>query len=260
MTLPCSATIAPECLGAALPPNRNPGRGFSYTIEHESSHFLGLLHPHDTNPVEKNSAGQWEYYSQIYVSMGDFSQAPTTYAGSFSPFSVLDQDIIQRGHAAEYMRMAQDTIADAYLRDGVSGRTSPSDATAKRQAEMQRWRTLGSQLFACGDYLHAEHAMRNSLLASQGVFGPVVPPRQLKAGERVLFQVEPQAVYGPDGGSLPGCARTAAFHDTGPSADSAGLGGLGLGGIGGLPFAAIGVAGVAAGAARRRRARALIGR
>ena len=89
--------------------------------------------------------------------------------------------------------MAQDTIADAYLRDGVSGRTSPSDATAKRQAEMQRWRTLGSQLFACGDYLHAEHAMRNSLLASQGVFGPVVAPRQLQAGERVLFQVEPQA-------------------------------------------------------------------
>ena len=59
--------------------------------------------------------------------------------------------------------------------------------------------------------------MRNSLLASQGVFGPVVPPRQLKAGERVLFQVEPQPVYGPDGGSVPGCARVGAFHATGPS-------------------------------------------
>jgi hypothetical protein len=98
--------------------------------------------------------------------------------------------------------------------------------------------------------------MRNSLLASQGVFGPVVPPRQLKAGERVLFEVEPQAAYGPDGESVPGCARTAAFHDTGPSADSAGIAG-GLGGAGGLPLAAIAVAGVAAAAERRRRGRAL---
>ena len=248
--------IAPECLGQALPPNRNPGRGFSYTIEHESSHFLGLLHPHDTNPVQKNSAGQWEYYSQIYVSMGDFSQAPTTYAGSFAPYSVLDQDIIQRGHTAEYMRMSQDNIADAYLRDGVAGRTSPSDATVKRRAEMERWRTLGSRLFACGDYLHSEHAMRNAFLASQGVFGPIVAPRQLRAGERVLFEVKPQAVYGPAGGGLPGCAQAEAFHDTGPSAE-AGVGGIsGSGFPGAVPLAAIGVAGVATGAARRRRARA----
>src|SRR5207244_3745909 len=94
-----------------------------------------------------------------------------------------------------------------------------------------------------------------SFLASQGVFGPVVPPRQLRAGERVLFEVEPQAVYGPDGGGLPGCAQAEAFHDTGPSAEAhvAGIPGSGFPGV--FPLAMIGVAGVAAGAARRRRAR-----
>ena len=137
--------IAPECLGVAVPTNRKPGAGFSYVIEHESSHFLGLLHPHDTNPVEKNSAGQWEYYSQVYISLGDFSQAPTTYAGSFSPYSVLDQDIIQRGHAAGVHADGAGHDQRRVPGYGVVGRTSVSAATAKRQAEMERWRALGSR-------------------------------------------------------------------------------------------------------------------
>src|SRR3954453_7146135 len=48
--------IAPGCNGV---PPISGGSGFSYTIEHESSHFLGLTHPHDYFVVaEKKKAGK----------------------------------------------------------------------------------------------------------------------------------------------------------------------------------------------------------
>jgi hypothetical protein len=57
-------------------------------------------------------------------------------------------------------------------------------------------------------------------LASQGVFGPVVEARQLKPGERVLFKLEPQPVYGLDGGAVKGCAAPARLDAaSGPFAD-----------------------------------------
>lgn len=221
-----SVPVAPGCNG--VPPYAN--RAFSYVVQHEASHFLGLLHPHDTLVVEQNEEGRWERYAQTYVSLFDFSQAPTTYAGSFYPYSVLDQDIIQRGHWAEYLRQAQDTIADAYLVDGMDGRAGPSAATLERQAQMERWRALGAQLFACGDYLHASHAGRNAVLAAQGVFGPVVAPRQLSPGERVLFDVRPQPVFGPDG-RIDGCDAGAALPRLGGGAGAGGAGGAGGGAL-----------------------------
>lgn len=217
-----STPLAPGCHPL---PGFSTG-GFSYVVEHEASHFLGLLHPHDSLIVEKNAEGKWERYAQTYVSLFDFSQAPTTYAGSFFPYSVLDQDIIQRGHWAEYVRQAQDTIADAYHVDGSSGLAAASAATLERQAQMERWRAVGAQLFACGDYLHASHAGRNALLAAQGVFGPVVAPRQLSPGERVLFDVRPQPVFGPDG-RIDGCSAAAALPHVGSGSGAAGGGGGG---------------------------------
>lgn len=200
----CSKSpLAPECKGAPIP-TQDPGSGFSYTIEHEASHFLGLTHPHDSVMVEKDDEGRWDYYKSQYTVLYDFSQAPTTYAGSFAPYSVLDQDIIQRGHVAEYLQMAQDWLADAYLQDGVAGYGAPTKATYKRQAAMEGWRDRAAALFRCGDYLHAEYAARNAYLAAQGVFGPAVAPRPLQPGERVLFRVTPQPVYGPDG-AIAGC-------------------------------------------------------
>ena len=130
--------------------------------------------------------------------------APTTYLGDFAPYSVLDQDIIQRGHTAEYLSQVQDYLADAYLLDGICRAHVPERAD---QAEGQRATALAeeaSQLFACGDYLHAERAMRNASLAAQGV-RPDRAPRQLKAGEKVLLEVNPQPVFGIDGGSVQGC-------------------------------------------------------
>jgi hypothetical protein len=88
----------------------------------------------------------------------------------------------------------------------MSGLDRPSAHTARRQAEMERWRDQAAGLLACGDNLHAEYAARNASLAAQGVFGPSVDPRPLQPGERVLFNIHPQAVYGPDGQAVPGCA------------------------------------------------------
>jgi hypothetical protein len=200
-----SKPFAPGCNGV---PPISGGSGVSYTIAHESSHFLGLTHPHDYITVAKDSKGAFSYYGSGFAKYADFSMAPTTYAGAFAPYSVLDQDIIQRGHTAEYLRQSQDFLADAYLQDGMAGRTRISGTTQAKVTQTGNWRGLGSTLFACGDYLHAERAMRNAALAAQGVFGPIVAPRPLKAGERVLFRVDAQAAYDADGKVKKGCAGT----------------------------------------------------
>jgi hypothetical protein len=208
-----SKPVAPGCNGV---PAISGGSGFSYTIEHESSHFLGLTHPHDfivVAPVGNQKT--WSYYGTGFAKYADFSMAPTTYAGAFAPYSVLDQDIIQKGHTAEYLRQAQDYLGDAYLQDGMAGRSKPSPATGQKVSRSGYWVGMGSGLFKCGDYVHAEQAMRNAALAAQGVFGPVVKPRLLKPGEKVLFQVSPQAVYGPDGQKVRGCKAGAPPHAVG---------------------------------------------
>lgn len=193
----------PGCGG--VPPTRAHGYGFSYTVEHESSHFLGLTHPHDYFTVEKDATGRWNYFGEQSAHLADFSMAPTTYAGAFAPYSVLDQDIIQRGHIAEYLRLTQDYLADAALQDGMAGLHQPGPLTQRKVREAGNWRAQASALFGCGDYVHAEHAMRNATLAAQGVFGPIVAPRLLKPGEKVLFSVKGQPVFGPDGQPMRGC-------------------------------------------------------
>ncbi|MFN2590297.1 MAG: hypothetical protein ABR518_05975 [Actinomycetota bacterium] len=199
-----SQPFAPGCNN--IPPAVDPGRGFSYTVQHEASHFLGLLHPHDSLTVDRDSTGRWRYYGTSYRHYGDHSMAPTTYAGSFAPYSVLDQDIIQRGHTAEYLRMTQDLLADAYLLDGMKGLAGPSSSTKRKVREAGRWREMASRLFGCGDYLKAERAMRNAFLAAQGVYGPVVKARPLEPGEKVLFKVNPQRSYSAEGKVNKGCS------------------------------------------------------
>jgi LPXTG-motif cell wall-anchored protein len=215
----CSKSpAAPECNG--VPPEG--GLGFSYVVTHESAHFVGLTHPHDSTIVEKNEEGEWDYYKDQLAKLFDFSQAPTTYAGAFAPYSVIDQDIVQRGHAAEYVQMAQDLLFDAYLQDGIAGSNGPSEATMKKVSEVARWEQLGSRLLACGDLLHAEYAMRNAFFAAQGIYGPEVEPKLIAPGEVALFKITPQAVYGPDG-PLTGCATvTGASLDPGAPAPAPG--------------------------------------
>lgn len=203
-----SKPFAPGCNGV---PPISAGAGFSYTVQHEASHFLGLLHPHNTVTVNKAQNGTWTSYADLQSWYANFSMAPTTYFGAFAPYSVNDQDIIQRGHVGEYFQQADDYLEDAVRADGMAGRASLSPATKRKMRQVAKWREQASELFGCGDNLQAERAARNMFLAAQGVFGPVVEARQLEPGERVLFKVEPQPVYGVDGEAVAGCAKVRAL-------------------------------------------------
>ena len=126
-------SMTEECL-----PSQESGTGFSYTIEHEAAHNLGLSHPHDGSygvdkcPEGTANAGKWECYWSGLGWMYDISAAPTTYAMSYRPYEVEDQDNLQRGHAVEYLLAAQDALRDR-LKDQVrEGRTKPTKAWKSR--------------------------------------------------------------------------------------------------------------------------------
>ena len=54
--------------------------------------------------------------------MFDISAAPTTYAMSYRPYEVEDQDNLQRGHIAEYLLAAQDALRDRLKDQAAAGR------------------------------------------------------------------------------------------------------------------------------------------
>lgn len=182
-------------------PTQDSGGGFSYTIEHEAAHNLGLSHPHDGSygvdrcPAGHPQAGQWECYWQGLGWMYDVSAAPTTYAMSYRPYEVEDQDQLQRGHTAEYLIGAQDALRDRLSKEAAAGRTTPSDAWNADFSRMKQWRTQAGELFRKGDYLHSEYAARNAALAARGVpqtAANTSAPKLVEAGQVFYFTVNPQ--------------------------------------------------------------------
>lgn len=170
------------------------GGGFTYFVEHEASHSLGLLHPHDSVGVDKDANGKWNYYYDTFVWLPDMTQSPTTYLGVIYPYGVWDQDNLMRGHVAEYIQSAQDAIADAYFeagRRGIGGIDQAPEVVARGKL-MTSYLEKGRSLFANGDYLHAEYAFRNAHLAAAGHTGPDVEPRELRPGDKVFFKINPQ--------------------------------------------------------------------
>jgi len=188
-------------------PTQDTGGGFSYTIEHEAAHNLGLSHPHDGSyGVDKCTtgpkAGKWECYWSGLGWMYDISAAPTTYAMSYRPYEVEDQDNLQRGHIAEYLISAQDALRARLVAEAQAGRTTPSAAWTSDFNRMKQWRTQAANLFKSGDYLHAEYAARNAALAARGIpqkASNTSNPRLLGAGQVFYFNVHPQ----PSGAPLP---------------------------------------------------------
>lgn len=181
-------------------PQQDSGTGFSYTIEHEAAHNLGLSHPHDGSyGVDKcetgPDAGEWECYWSGLGYMYDISAAPTTYAMAYRPYEVEDQDNLQRGHVAEYLVMAQDALRSRLIAEAQAGLTQPSAQWTSDYGRMQTWRDLAVELFGRGDYLHAEYAARNASLAARGI--PQTPantsdPKLVEAGQIFYFNVYPQ--------------------------------------------------------------------
>ena len=197
-----SASTAPGCNG--IPDIYRHDYNLTYTVIHEASHFLGLPHPHDgTNSVEISSAGTWTYYYSMLKWLYDISASPTTYAGDYSVYEQTDQERLMYGHTAEYLKQAQDALADSYFMDGVAGRTTPSAATSARQNAYQSYRGLSSQLFQKGDYLHAMYAMKDAYLVAAGDTEAPVAPHQVSqkdaaARHHVLFTINPQAAFDPN--------------------------------------------------------------
>lgn len=178
-------------------PTQDTGGGFSYTIEHEAAHNLGLSHPHDGSyGVDRcPDTGEWNCYWSGLGWMYDISAAPTTYAMSYRPYEVEDQDNLQRGHIAEYLIMAQDALRSRLIVEAQSGRTTPSDAWQADYTRMKEWRELAGELFRAGDYLHAEYAARNASLAARGfpqTAANTSDPRLLEAGQVYYFNIHPQ--------------------------------------------------------------------
>jgi hypothetical protein len=182
-------------------PTQDSGGGFSYTIEHEAAHNLGLSHPHDGSyGVDKcttgPNAGKWECYWSGLGWMYDISAAPTTYAMSYRPYEVEDQDNLQRGHVAEYLIAAQDALRQRLVDEARAGRTTPSSQWTNDFNRMKQWRAQASTLFKAGDYLHAEYAARNAAIAARGIpqrGNNTSNPRLLEAGQVFYFNVHPQS-------------------------------------------------------------------
>ena len=107
------SSMTDQCL-----PTQESGTGFSYTIEHEAAHNLGLSHPHDGSygvdkcPEGHPDAGKWKCYWMGLGWMYDISAAPTTYAMAYRPYEVEDQDNLQRGHVAEYLVGSQEALTE----------------------------------------------------------------------------------------------------------------------------------------------------
>ncbi len=186
-------------------PKQNTGTGFSYTIEHEAAHSLGLSHPHDGSygvdkcPADSPNAGKWMCYWSGLGWVMDISAAPTTYASAYRPYEVEDQDNLQRGHVAEYLLAGQTSLSTALIAESAANRTTPSDEFNRRYDAYKAWKAQAVTLLRGGDNLHAEYAARNAAIAAKGVVqtaANTTDPRLLGAGQVFYFNVHPQSTLG----------------------------------------------------------------
>jgi hypothetical protein len=187
-------------------PTQSGGSGFSYTIEHEAAHNLGLSHPHDGSygvsrcpdtqaERDRGRAGTWQCYWQGLGWMFDISAAPTTYAMDYRPYEVEDQDNLQRGHIAEYLLAGQERLRARLIKEADAAATAPSAAWSADYGRYKSWMAQASDLFKKGDYLHAEYAARNSAIAAKGVLQSAtntINPALVGAGQVFYFNVNPQ--------------------------------------------------------------------
>jgi len=215
-----SLAVAPACTPAS--PFSN-ARALTYIVQHESAHLLGLHHPHDgtvsvgtaRGPIPAGSpfTSKWHYYYEMNKWQYDYTASPTTYGHTYGTYEVVDQDRLMYGHTAEYLKQAQDWLADAYFLQGAAGRTTPTDHLLHISHLTMMDRALATTLFQRGDYLHAQYAMRNAVYHAKGFTFAAVQPHLMSLAEAAaagaqptdanikdgheIFVINPQAVYGP---------------------------------------------------------------
>ncbi len=119
-----------ETMRLAHPEN---GTGaFTYTAVHEASHYLGLAHPHDSVGATRNSDGTPRYYDGFTWAFNS-TAAPTTYSHTELVYSILDQENIARGHAAYYLKWADEALVEAGDAYHAAGQTTIGSLPTKAQ-------------------------------------------------------------------------------------------------------------------------------
>ncbi|MBA3364481.1 MAG: PPC domain-containing protein [Actinobacteria bacterium] len=137
---------------------------FTYTAIHEASHFLGLAHPHDSIGASRNADGTPLYYDGFTWAFNS-TAAPTTYSHTELVYSILDQENIARGHAAYYLKWADEALADggqAYYDKGLTtvGAT-PAAAQTLRKSAISKI-VKAEKLFARFDFVNAVYAAQSA--------------------------------------------------------------------------------------------------
>lgn len=222
-----SAPAAPACT-PANPFSNN--RALTYTAQHESAHGLGLHHPHDgtvsveqaqgPSPADSPFTGKWHYYYTMNKWLYDYTASPTTYGHTYGTYESVDQDKLMYGHTAEYMKQAQDWLADAYFLEGAAGGTSPSaDLRLKRKAVLED-RRLASELFKVGDYLHAQYAMRNAAFHAKGFLFDPVNPHLMKFSQAKAAAAQPTDARITDGQEIFAIHPQTYFDESGRAINS----------------------------------------
>ena len=184
--------------------------------------MLGLHHPHDGTVSVAKATGRapagspftsaWHYYYEMNKWQYDYTASPTTYGHTYGTYEVIDQDRLMYGHTAEYLKQAQDWLADQYFLAGAAGGTSPSLHLQHITHVTLADRALASELFRAGDYLHAQYAMRNAVFHAKGFMFPAVQPHLMSLADAAkaaaqptdaniqdgheIFVINPQPVYG----------------------------------------------------------------
>lgn len=143
---PTMAMAHPEVLGTGA---------FTYTAVHEASHYLGIAHPHDSVGATRNADGSPRYYDGFTWAFNS-TAAPTTYSHTELVYSILDQESIARGHAAYYLKWADEALAEAGEAYFAAGKTTlgalPSKARALRADSISAM-AKAEQAFARFDFV-----------------------------------------------------------------------------------------------------------
>src|SRR5688572_25511724 len=130
---------------------------FTYTSIHEASHFLGLAHPHDSIGATRNADGSARYYDGFTWAYNS-TAAPSTYSHTELIYSILDQENIARGHAAYYLKWADEALAqagDAYAAKGITLVSQlPANAARLRKEAIDNSKRAET-LFARFDFVNA---------------------------------------------------------------------------------------------------------
>ena len=140
------------------------GGAFTYTAIHEASHYLGLAHPHDSIGATRNADGSPRYYDGFTWAYNS-TAAPTTYSHTELVYSILDQENIARGHAAYYLKWADEALSqagDAYAAKGVTLVSQlPANAARLRKEAIDNSKRAET-LFARFDFVNATFAAQKA--------------------------------------------------------------------------------------------------